>query len=145
MRPNTLDDFWPKVSARDPDECWVWMAGTRSGYGIFTYRCKDYRAHRFVYWLIHSTWPPVVRHTCDNPPCCNPRHLLAGTQQDNVRDRVERGRRRAQRGQSNPSTPRTEGEICATPDRLAPSSDHRVAHRPVLDRLKANSDSGRHN
>lgn len=37
----------------------------------------------------------VARHTCYNPPCCNPRHLVRCTHADNMRDRAER-----QRGQS---------------------------------------------
>lgn len=34
----------------------------------------------------------VVRHTCDNPRCINPNHLIPGTKADNNRDRAERGR-----------------------------------------------------
>ncbi|ACP44084.1 hypothetical protein VPP93_gp13 [Vibrio phage VP93] len=34
----------------------------------------------------------VVRHTCDNPRCINPDHLIGGTIADNNRDRAERGR-----------------------------------------------------
>lgn len=34
----------------------------------------------------------VVRHTCDNPRCINPFHLILGTQHDNVHDAMERGR-----------------------------------------------------
>lgn len=33
-----------------------------------------------------------VRHTCDNPRCINPEHLLLGTWADNNRDRAERVR-----------------------------------------------------
>lgn len=40
----------------------------------------------------------VARHTCDNPACCRPDHLVVGTQADNVRDRVERGRSALGRG-----------------------------------------------
>ena len=51
--------------------------------------------HRLV-WEAHNAEPipenMVVRHTCDNPQCCNPNHLLLGTMQDNVDDMFSRGR-----------------------------------------------------
>lgn len=50
------------------------------------------KVHRVVFELVNGYLPEVVRHTCDNPKCLNPTHLVAGTALDNVRDRVARGR-----------------------------------------------------
>lgn len=48
--------------------------------------------HRKVHYLRTGEWPEVVRHTCDNPRCVNPEHLIGGTQKDNVQDMLDRGR-----------------------------------------------------
>jgi len=56
---------------------------------------KRFVASRAAWMLYHHEAAPaglVVRHTCDNPPCVAPDHLLLGTQADNVQDRVDRDR-----------------------------------------------------
>ena len=90
--------FWSKVDRQGPDECWMWTAGTRSSYGAFRVQSKMYRAHR-VAWCLENdvdiqTLSPktVIRHECDNRPCCNPAHLLSGSQQDNIQDMLNRER-----------------------------------------------------
>lgn len=66
---------------------------TPQGYAQVRRNGKLIYAHRLAFFEVFGWWPPVVRHTCDNPPCVNIWHLLPGTQADNVRDMVERGRR----------------------------------------------------
>lgn len=53
---------------------------------------KTLRLHRVVFFKHHGFWPEVVMHTCDNPRCINPEHLVAGTNALNVQDRVNKGR-----------------------------------------------------
>lgn len=66
----------------------------RSGYPEARYQGRVRRVHQIVFDLCCDDLQPgqVVRHTCDNPLCINPEHLVAGTHADNVQDRVERGR-----------------------------------------------------
>lgn len=93
-----LDDpqrFWSWVEVAGDAECWLWTGGRgRREYGQITANKTTYRAHRCAWEIANGPIPDglVVRHTCDNPPCVNPRHLLLGTFADNNRDKVERGR-----------------------------------------------------
>lgn len=52
--------------------------------------------HRYVYEMVHGPQPSSVkiRHKCDTPDCFRFDHLEAGTQADNMRDMIERGRNR---------------------------------------------------
>jgi hypothetical protein len=52
------------------------------------------KVHRIV-WELHNNKSAkgyVIRHTCDNPRCINPKHLVIGTDVQNVQDRQQRNR-----------------------------------------------------
>lgn len=84
-------DLWGRVDKRGPDDCWPWQGPCLpKGYGFF----RGTTAHRLVYAGTNGPIPAglVVLHSCDNPPCCNPRHLTAGTQKQNLDDMRAKGR-----------------------------------------------------
>lgn len=77
--------------------CWLWTGSLLSDdapYGIVTVGGVRYLAHRISYELFVGPIPDslIIRHRCDVPQCVQPRHLLPGTQADNVQDKVDRGR-----------------------------------------------------
>lgn len=84
--------FWEKVSIGD--DCWEWL-GTkdRCGYGKLWIEGHSL-AHRFFYTLFKGPIPKglYVLHSCDRPSCVNPKHLVAGTQMENVHDMERKGR-----------------------------------------------------
>jgi hypothetical protein len=97
LYPNPTEALLARITPGSPDECWPWQAGTnRNGYGVFTHQHEYYYAHRVSYEFYHGPIPEGlgVLHSCDNPICCNPYHLRAGTPKDNASDMVSRGRDR---------------------------------------------------
>lgn len=80
-----------------PDACWPWMRGTSNGYGKISSGGRGHpslRTHRVAYEFAHGLIPAglCVCHRCDNPLCCNPAHLFAGTLKDNTQDMLAKGR-----------------------------------------------------
>jgi hypothetical protein len=75
--------------------CKEWMgAKVRGGYGVFWDGNNYIYAHRFAYILRHGVIPDglCVLHKCDNPSCVNENHLFLGTNQDNTKDMMDKGR-----------------------------------------------------
>jgi hypothetical protein len=98
LSTHDIERFWRSVDRRGPDECWEWkgdrISGEYGGYGRFWVSPNRYNANRIAYKVATGIDPGqfLIRHTCDNPPCCNPAHLLLGTPKDNIGDAVARGR-----------------------------------------------------
>ncbi len=114
-RRNTTDLVREQLLARriiDARGCWLWQGATSdNGYGTIIKDRKYERAHRLSYEIFVGPVPAgqVVRHKCDVTNCINPAHLAVGTQADNIRDAVSRGRH-AHR-ESHPAAKLTEMKV----------------------------------
>jgi hypothetical protein len=97
--------------------CWPWKGANdgKSGYGHLAYNRKWVKAHRLAYMLLVGPIPDGmdVLHTCDNPPCCNPQHLIPGTHADNMQDRERKGRHNAPHGERHHKAKVTEQDVRA--------------------------------
>lgn len=95
-----LARFWSRVAVDGKSrgrhgKCWPWRGSCQSkGYGSFRLFGRTVQAHRVAYAIFNGKAPAdlTIRHSCDNPPCCNPWHLIAGTNLENVLDRRARNR-----------------------------------------------------
>jgi nitrite reductase/ring-hydroxylating ferredoxin subunit len=111
------------------DGCWHWTAAwtQRTGYGKFTLSDgSDCDAHRASFKIYKGEIPDglCVRHTCDNKLCVNPDHLLLGTQAENIKDSVNRGRN--PKGESSGQSKVTEFQVKIM--REAYDAGHKVKH-----------------
>ena len=63
-----------------------------NGYPIINRDGKRWRMSRWVFFINYGFLPEIVMHTCDNPSCINPLHLIAGNIKSNSLDMVKKGR-----------------------------------------------------
>ncbi len=96
-----IDRWWRNVSISEG--CWLWTGSKNGdGYGAIG-RDPQVLAHRLAWILFCGQIPrrKLVLHRCDTPACVRPDHLFLGTQKDNVRDCIEKGRRAVTAGEQN--------------------------------------------
>jgi HNH endonuclease len=116
-----FERFWSKVAiTADDNQCWEWQAALdNKGYGQIHFNGRERKAHQIA-WIYPDYVIPdrmLICHTCDNPKCCNLKHLFLGTYQDNNRDRAAKGRNNPPMGEYHPRATLTTGQIEAIRNR----------------------------
>lgn len=112
-------------------ECLIWTGAKHPrGWGIIRHRGKWVKSYRASYEVHHGPIPDgmVVMHSCDNPACINPAHLSIGTQLDNVRDMLSKGRGNKARGEAHPQSKLTDDEVAEIRRRYVPGVYGKGAH-----------------
>ena len=103
-----VTQFWQLVAKNAEDKCWEWQGNLdKDGYGTYYWEGKNTGSHQLA--LSFTTGEKRspgfdTCHSCDNPKCCNPRHLRFDTRKSNVADMINRGR-------ANYSTKLTDTEV----------------------------------
>jgi hypothetical protein len=95
--PNKARDVFRSIDMTGgPDACWPFKGALNAkGRPYFTLSGKKVLAYRLAYELVNgegTLTDTIARHTCDNEACCNPRHIVKGTHQQNMNDMKERER-----------------------------------------------------
>lgn len=136
LEEGDVQRFWSKVDIKGENECWLWIAARfKEGYGAFKLNGQNKKASRVAFVISNGSIPNgmLVCHSCNNPPCCNPKHLFAGSYDDNMKHMIACGRSLA--GDLNPM--RIGGDFVIRGEKH-PSS--KMTQEKVLDIRKRHAD-----
>jgi len=120
--------FWRYVDKKGADECWIWKGRKdKDGYGNLRLGNTQVRAHRYSCELHGKPLPAdmMARHTCNNPCCVNPAHIVPGDHFQNMADRKLAGHYR--NGSNHPMSKLSDSQV--TEVRLATGTYKKIARQ----------------
>lgn len=133
---NARERFLEKIQPIPMCGCWAWegYVDAKMGYGMFWLNGSMQLSHRVSYMLFNGDIPSGlnVLHRCDVPCCVNPNHLWLGTNDQNVKDKVAKGRAARLRGTDHPAAKVDESIVRMI--RCSPQSARVLAQGLSLDR-----------
>jgi hypothetical protein len=119
-----LEHFCRRIdTSGGAESCWPWTAGVNNKikigiftgeYGVAWFRGVRHKSHRLSKMMFDSM--PIEQslsglHSCDNPRCCNPKHIRWGAYLDNKRDCISRGRDLKEKGSQRYNAILTEDQV----------------------------------
>lgn len=120
--------------------CWIYKTNQKPRkhnliYGTMYLNGKNIGAHRFSYEQFIGKIPEkyMVLHRCDNSTCVNPTHLFLGSANDNMQDKIKKGRMKVARGESHGNTNLTNNQVKEIKDKLRAG----IKRRPIATQYNA--------
>lgn len=110
-----VERFWKYVGPPEPNGCILWTGATNvGGYGVLNPKVPNGTniiATRFAYELLIGPIPPglFALHVCDTPKCVNVFHLFLGGHEENMKDKISKGRQA--RGEGSAAAKLTEAQV----------------------------------
>jgi len=98
----------------DKNGCWICISHYSTiGYPSIRINNKRMRLSKYVYEQEYGEISKglIICHHCDNTRCINPIHLFAGTQKDNINDKVYKNRHAKQKGEQHGGHKLTETQV----------------------------------
>lgn len=112
-----IPDLKERLKSRikiDENGCWIWQGSKKeNGYGNCGSGYPQQTSHRSAYQIFIGNIPDglFVCHKCDVKLCCNPEHLFLGTNSENIKDAIKKGRikcvpnkSKGSKGEKNPKS-----------------------------------------
>ena len=136
LRRRKGEDIWAfieRMATPEPNSgCLIWLGwATSDGYGRLSLGRRLFRVHRVAYEAVVGPIPPSMQvlHRCDVPSCVNPAHLFLGTNEDNIDDKVRKGRQSRLRGETNGVAKLSAADVAAIRELKGVMAQREIARR----------------
>lgn len=113
-KKQTIELFYKNtIVPKNRDECWIWQCGKTARYGQIKINGIKVGVHRFSYEYFNGKIPEgmYICHQCDQPKCVNPKHLFIGSSQDNMDDKIQKGRGKYCKGEKQAGSILSEQQV----------------------------------